>query len=102
MIIQQRHCPHCRIQRTVDMGRWGSVCMNCRLRSEPGVSAGERPAGAVALASQLASLFGPAALRRLQIYRAAVQAGFYTDSLPGSDTNERDDIWAGERTVTHG
>jgi hypothetical protein len=58
------------IRRTVQYGQWGSICFNCRLRWR-----GDVPVQLVVVAPA----FGAAELRRLEIYRAAVRAGFYTD-----------------------
>jgi hypothetical protein len=72
-MIQQRTCPRCAIRRTVQKGQWGLVCMNCRWRSFGGDSVAEHVPSTWR--------FTPAELRRLEMYRAAVQAGFYTDTL---------------------
>ncbi|HYY89767.1 MAG TPA: hypothetical protein VFA49_13290 [Chloroflexota bacterium] len=74
-MIQEQRCPRCAIRRTVQYGGWGSICFNCRLRWR-----GDRPVELVT-----ATAFSAAEWRRLEIYRAAVQAGFYTDWPSGSD-----------------
>jgi hypothetical protein len=77
MIVQETRCPRCAIRRTVRLGTWGLFCFNCRMRIEP-----ECPA---APPRRLGCLwvpdypFSPAELLRLEYFRAAVQAGFYSD-----------------------
>jgi hypothetical protein len=48
------------------MGTHGSICFNCRHKWGPPRTDAE---------------FTPSELTRLEIYRAAVRAGFYTDRL---------------------
>ena len=80
--ISDQRCPHCAHRRTVRIG--GSqlpFCFNCRQRCDP--AARPRP---TETADTLP--FTPAELARLRIYRRAVQAGFYRDTLPAA-TNVR-------------
>jgi hypothetical protein len=66
-IEERRPCAACHNKRTVRWGNNVDYCFNCAHR---------RPRGTVQYP------FSPAELRRLAIYRRAVQAGFYTDALP--------------------
>jgi len=69
VVIQQRPCPRCAISRTVRLGSsQTSLCFNCRTRWASNSATGY-PRRAVESAQ----------LSRLEIYRAAIQAGFYTD-----------------------
>lgn len=76
---QQANCPRCGIQRTVRLGYSGiSLCMNCRTRW--GSSTDTTCLATEAVPDpQEAYPFSPAELERLEIYRRAVAAGFYTD-----------------------
>lgn len=79
MIIMDQRCPRCAIRRTADLRNWGYFCFNCRLRWCSPASATE---AAVIHAASLESPphpFGPRELLRLERYRAAIQAGFFTD-----------------------
>jgi hypothetical protein len=68
-LIQERACPRCAIRRTVRLGQGGSLCFNCHFQWTPEpVALG--PSGWV---------FERAERARLEIYRAAVRAGFYND-----------------------
>jgi hypothetical protein len=70
-------CPHCGIRRLADYGAWGLVCMNCRLTLDRAqMSAPQPPQPAVQ--AQLYP-FSPIELVRLEAYRAAIQAGLYSD-----------------------
>jgi hypothetical protein len=69
--IQQVHCPRCAIPRTVRIGRSNlSFCFNCRLQWRPGH--GPLPRAAAPAIDRVLQA-------RFEIYRAAVQAGFYSD-----------------------
>lgn len=72
MMIEERRCPHCSIRRTVRLGTWGSVCLNCRRPLDAARRAEQRtlPANQVFTAAELA---------RLESYRDAIQAGLYSD-----------------------
>ena len=72
MTIQELRCPRCGIRRTVRLGTWGSVCLNCRrpLRALASVDYEVPPMGRVFTASELA---------RLESYRDAILAGLYSD-----------------------
>jgi hypothetical protein len=67
LTIKEAPCPRCANKRTANLGTHGSVCFNCRHRFEP-----PRPTANLAA-------FSASELARLEVYRAAVQAGFYTD-----------------------
>ena len=72
--IQEHPCPRCAIRRTVRIAS-ASFCFNCRLHwgSQWDNGAGlESPL-------ELPYTFTAAERARLTIYRAAIQAGFYTD-----------------------
>lgn len=71
MMIEERRCPRCSIRRTVRLGTWGSVCLNCRL---PLDAAARGP-----IAAPATQVFTAAELVRLEIYRNAIRAGLYTD-----------------------
>jgi hypothetical protein len=74
-MIQLRSCPWCGILRTGrQMYSATSFCFNCRLLWEPPAEA--RQCAAVQVA---ANTFCREELARLQVYRAAVRIGFYTD-----------------------
>ena len=74
MTIEQRPCPRCAIRRTARLGTWGAFCFNCHLHLASGkVDVPIRPAEVPPYR------FQPAELVRLERYRAAVQAGLYTD-----------------------
>jgi hypothetical protein len=79
-MIQEQPCPRCATRRTVCMGHWGSICFNCRLHWDARESSGTR-ATARAPSPPTAALV-PADRERLEIYRAAVLAGFYSDWTP--------------------
>jgi hypothetical protein len=73
--ILERSCPWCGHRRTVRLGPPNALfCFNCRLRSDSHRATGTPPAGA-----SVSYPFDPAQWRRLQVYRAAVRAGFYSD-----------------------
>ena len=77
MQVEERWpCPRCGNRRTQLWAAGRYHCFNCKhqwqlvsRRSEP------------ARNTELTTVFTPDELQRLRIYRAAVQAGFYTDSL---------------------
>ena len=68
MTIVERTCPRCTIKRTVQWGRWGAFCFNCRLHLD-----------GTASSSTMAYRFQPAELVRLKLYRAAIAHGVYSD-----------------------
>jgi hypothetical protein len=77
MSIVEQRCPRCSNRRTVHLGySRDSFCFNCRLRWNPDNthSASQRadshPPGYTITAAERA---------RLQVYRAAVSSGFYSD-----------------------
>ena len=65
-LIEDRACPRCANRRTVRLGQDKSVCFNCRFRWVP------EPV-------ERWPSFTDVERARLEIYRAAVWAGFYTD-----------------------
>jgi hypothetical protein len=72
LIVQEQPCPRCANRRTVSAAAHGSFCFNCGLQwSAPTPSATAHRMHAVA--------FTPLQFARFGNYRAAVQAGFYTD-----------------------
>ena len=74
-MIQLRSCPRCGILRTArQMYSATSFCFNCRFLWEPPAEAGQRAAVQVR-----ANSFCREELARMQVYRAAVRIGFYTD-----------------------
>ena len=72
MTIEERRCPRCNIRRTVRLGTWGSVCLNCRRPFE-------RVASAQPVALPAKRLFTAAEMARLESYRDAILAGLYAD-----------------------
>ena len=68
-VIEESPCPHCKNPRTVRCGTIG-FCFNCRgqWRTDSGAATAE-PRYA----------FTNAELNRLEVYRAAVRAGFYSE-----------------------
>lgn len=63
MTIQPRACPQCGIRQTTRLGRSSTnFCFNCRWHWQGDTHH-----------------FSPGELARLEIYRAAVRHGFYTD-----------------------
>jgi hypothetical protein len=85
-VIAHVPCPRCGHAQTVRLG-YGSFCFNCRWQwgahsvrnSDTQVEAS--PAGTAVVAPRERLPFTVAELARLESYRAAVQAGFYTDEL---------------------
>jgi hypothetical protein len=79
MTIQYVRCPRCAIRRTVRLGTWGAFCFNCRLQWDTLPAA--QPATGVAGSTPppVQYPFAPAELIRIERYRAAVQAGLYSD-----------------------
>jgi hypothetical protein len=64
IVIQEHACPRCANRRTVRVGSMLRLfCFNCRHSWAPTYQ------------------FTPVELARLATYRAAVQAGFFTDQL---------------------
>jgi len=78
-IIENHQCPRCKIDRTVRMSPADECfCLKCGYRwSAPG----EAAADVEPLDMRLAALFTAMDLKRLDHYRAAVRANFYTDEL---------------------
>jgi hypothetical protein len=74
MTIEQKRCPRCAIKRTANLGTWGTFCFNCRSRLD---GRELRPLPPVSEDAPYA--FSGAELLRLQHYRAAIQAGLYSD-----------------------
>jgi hypothetical protein len=80
--IQQRACPWCHNRLTGRIGDGPSVCFNCgHLWHGHGPFADARPVLEPAPLPAVAFLFESAATERLEVYRMAVRAGFYTDAL---------------------
>jgi hypothetical protein len=86
MTIVERPCPRCGIRRSVRFGRLGSYCFNCKFRWHGSDSA--TPITRPRHVRVAEYPFGPAELTRLEIYRAAVQAGFYNE-WPVNESVER-------------
>jgi hypothetical protein len=84
MIIMEQRCPRCAIRRTARLGASRSLCFNCGLKWGRPASATEAAALRVAPAQTLSYPFSPAELVRLERYRAAIQAGVYTDYGPSA------------------
>jgi ribosomal protein L37AE/L43A len=61
-VIQERRCPRCAIKRTLRLAHGTSFCFNCRSQWEAPIYP-----------------FKPDELARLELYRVAVRAGFYSD-----------------------
>jgi hypothetical protein len=77
-IPQQATCPHCGILRTVRVGYSGiSLCMNCRGRWGSSAVSPNPPIDSDTECQPYP--FTPAELARLEIYRRAVAAGFYSE-----------------------
>jgi hypothetical protein len=74
MMIEQKRCPRCAIKRTANLGSWGSFCFNCRARLD-----GRALKALLPVSEPVAYEFHGAELLRLQRYRAAIQAGLYSD-----------------------
>ena len=79
MTIVEFRCPRCAIRRTVRVGHWGGFCFNCRFAWDRPASADAASVPSGAPVQSALGLFGPAELLRLERYRAALQAGLYTD-----------------------
>lgn len=78
-IIQHSTCPACHIQRTVRRGFSGtSICMNCGEQWDA-TSSISTPRAYETTPDATLEDFTPAEIRRLEIYRRAIAAGFYTD-----------------------
>jgi len=89
MTIVERRCPRCAIRRTLWLAEWGAFCCNCRLqwRNPAPTCDGKAPANATT-----ADAFEPAELLRLELYRAAIREGIYTDwpaTPPGAPSSTR-------------
>ena len=77
-IINESRCPRCKIKRTVRLPRPNSnYCFNCRYLWKADGSS-------VEVEESVSYSFEPAELARLEIYRAAVRAGFYNEWESGS------------------
>ena len=73
-VIEHERCPRCSNLRTARFGT-AAYCFNCRLQwSSNSILDATNEA-------QARYPFTPAELVRLQVYRAAVRVGFYTDRL---------------------
>ena len=74
--IQEHPCPRCAIRRTVRIAS-ASFCFNCRLhwgsQWDKGLGATAEPR------LEPSYTFTAAETARLMVYRAAIQAGFYSD-----------------------
>jgi hypothetical protein len=81
MTIREMRCPRCGIRRTINFGHWGSMCLNSRLHWGTQASVEVAPTAA----ARVHHPFTPAELVRLERYRAAIQAGFYTDYFTQQD-----------------
>jgi hypothetical protein len=69
-VIQEYPCPRCSNRRTIRLGTTeNSFCFNCR----------HAFAGRRAASTLLRHIFGPSELARLERYRAAIQAGVFSD-----------------------
>ena len=78
--IQQRTCPWCHNRLTGRIANGPSVCFNCG-HHWLGRSPFETGSGAVEPGNPAAPFrFGSAATARLEVYRMAVSAGFYTEA----------------------
>jgi len=74
-IIEEHQCPRCKVDRTVRMGPTDECfCLKCGYRWS--AAAEVEP-----LDLRLSALFTAMDLKRLDHYRAAVRADFYTDEL---------------------
>jgi hypothetical protein len=69
MVLQEQPCPECGHKRTVRLGTRVGVCFNCR--SHWVVDGRARPIGCYRFSGE--------ELNRLERYRKAVAAGFYSD-----------------------
>jgi hypothetical protein len=63
LTIKEAPCPRCANKRTASLGTHGSICFNCRHRWE----------------LESSYPFTVKEFARLESYRAAVRAGFYSD-----------------------
>ena len=77
MRIVEQPCPRCAIRRSVSFGRLGSYCYNCKFRWNGFGSA--TPITRPVQVHVAEYPFGVAELARLEIFRAAVRAGFYNE-----------------------
>src|ERR1051325_4993149 len=81
MTIEEQRCPHFGIRRTARLGEWGHFCFNCR-RQWDGVRSVVDPRLAQVTGPAAASPFDQHQIHRLELYRAAVRAGLYSDWAP--------------------
>jgi hypothetical protein len=73
MMIEQTRCPRCAVRRIARLGTWGRFCFNCRTRLDGRELEVSRPQGEAPYPFQAVELL------RLERYRAAIQAGLYSD-----------------------
>jgi hypothetical protein len=79
MQVEERWpCPRCGNRRSLRWTPGRYYCFNCKQQWQ---QASTRPAPVAPADPELQVVFTPAELLRLIAYRAAVQAGFYTDEL---------------------
>jgi hypothetical protein len=76
MMVEEQRCPRCGIKRTVQLSTWGRFCFNCRTRF--GLSVAEWPQRLVRTEKPEYG-FSPDELLRLEHYRAAIAAAFFTE-----------------------
>src|SRR5919202_1173123 len=86
MDIEAIPCPRCAVPRTLRLGDGRSMCCNCKLQWEPSA---RTPLHAPDPDS-LPYPFSPRELARLAVYRAAVQAGYYSDLRVSAGDTGRD------------
>jgi hypothetical protein len=87
MYIEAIPCPRCAVPRTLRLGDGRSMCCNCKLQWEP---LPPRTPLHAPDPDSLAYLFSPRERARLAVYRAAVQAGYYSDLRVGAGDTGRD------------
>jgi hypothetical protein len=79
-IIQHATCPACHIQRTVRRGFSAtSICMNCGQQWDATTARIGAPGPRQMPPETVLEGFVPAEISRLEVYRRAVVAGFYSD-----------------------
>ena len=77
MYIEAIPCPRCAVLRTLRLGDGRSICCNCRYQWDP--AAPRTPLHSPDSDDSLPYAFTPRELARLATYRAAIQAGFFSD-----------------------
>ncbi|MBV9582825.1 MAG: hypothetical protein JO057_29935 [Chloroflexi bacterium] len=82
--IRQQSCPRCAIRRTAHLADGSGFCFNCRLRWSGQHAASQSAVPPRNAAPPSPEPFSPAAWARLEMYRAAVRAGLYSDWPIGS------------------